>query len=130
MRANVESGRQRFTIITSKSSPDRRATVEAGTVPSPVALLRSTAALRQPDYLEMLTNLADPTGWYFNSSCRDMLAIWFRPFYLRLMLAAWKDVPEREFAAVQARLGYDGAVRWQNARKVEPRRLKKARNAY
>ena len=73
----------------------------------------------QPEYEQMLTNFADPECRYFRTSCRDIMAIWWRPFYLRLMLAAWRDVQEKEFADLQARVGYN-----------EARRRKKAQASY
>ena len=53
----------------------------------------------QPDYEEMLTDLVDPGHIYFRTPCRELMAIWHTPFYLRLMLAAWKHVREGSFYA-------------------------------
>ena len=89
---------------------------QTGMVPSSLAKRSKTAVICQPDPDEMLTNLADSTGRYFHTSCRDLLAIWCRPFYLRLMLAAWRGVPEQEFADLQARVGYNEALRRKKAR--------------
>ena len=65
-------------------------TAQTGMVPSSLAKRSKTAVIRQPDPDEMLTNLADPTGRYFQTSCRDVLATSCRPFCLRLMLAGFR----------------------------------------
>ena len=49
----------------------------------------------QPDSDVMLTHPDGPD--FFNTPCRETMAIWHEPFYLRLMLASWKHVAEASY---------------------------------
>ena len=46
--------------------------------------------VQQPDSEFMLTHPGGPE--FFHTPCRAVLQIWHKPFYLRLMLAAWRQV--------------------------------------
>ena len=48
----------------------------------------------QPNPAEMLTNLYWQDHIFFETPCREVVAIWHKPFVLRLLLAAWRQVKE------------------------------------
>ena len=56
------------------------------------ALAAADIAPPQPLADRMLT---DPYHLFFNLRCREMLAVWYEPFYIRLVLAAWQKVAEQ-----------------------------------
>ena len=51
----------------------------------------------QPHPAEMLRNIDEPDHIFFEAPCREVVAIWHKPFFLRLLLAAWKQVGEENF---------------------------------
>jgi len=56
-----------------------------------LALVAADIAPPQPLADRMLT---DPHHLFFGLRCREMLAVWHEPFYILLMLAAWKKAAE------------------------------------
>ena len=92
---------QRYTLHSSDQETMRAWTLRA--------YLAADIAM-QPDSAEMITAIVGPDHKDPNlaamtaraSPCRELAAIWHKPFYLRLMLAAWKQVSEENWRASRA----------------------------